>query len=323
MKSEREMERMLGQVIVPTLRDGPHRDHLKKELLDSSVGLRRKAEKPWILADRFGGNPLGKTAACLLLAALLFSSGWAAEKAYQWVATKSQVVELERFDTPAVTLPEGSGESQVSMSSVTVVGTTISADATSRNAETVKQQHNVVKKLIAAKEYKFIKAFEHSPGSQKEYLYRFTLPDGEQLNMNFSMRLEHLDSWEDYVNESKKQAAQRSTEISKAIAAGSFRLLDVKPITTHVCQDVGASQKLMVLRVELNDGKEVASILGDSVNVQHQTSWQEHIESIRRGDRVLLDLKIVRAYTYEITLQNGTKTIFTYSGEGALKKPQG
>ena len=37
---------------------------------------------------------------------------------------------------------------------------------------------------------------------------------------------------------------------------------------------------------------------------------------------MLLDLQITENYTYEFTLSDGSKTIFTYGGGEPLKKPE-
>ena len=182
----------------------------------------------------------------------------------------------------------------------------------------------MMKQLIAEKKYEFVKTLEIPPGSQTQYVYRFTLPDGEQVAMNFSMRLEEVNSWEEYLQESKEQIRRRNEKISKAIAAGSFRLLDVQPLTTHVCRDVDSDRKLSVQRIELSDGQEVASVRGEAAaKPEYQTSWQDHLQAIRHGERVLLDSQISKNYAYEITLPDGTTTIFTYGGSEPLRKPQG
>ena len=271
---------------------------------------------------RFRMTWLMKLAASVLIAALLLATGWTAEKVYQSVTKKkSYYVELEKLDSRPVKFPDGLGDSSMSMS---VVGTTIPADAPPGTVEKVKKHHEVMKQLIAEKKYKFIKTIEIPPGSPTEYSYRFTLPDGEHVGLNFSMSLENVASWEDYLQKRKEQMRQRHEKISKAMAAGKFRLLDVESLTTHVCKDVESNQTLLVLRIKLHDGKEIASVCGKAPDVrQYQTSWQDHLQAIRKGERVLLDLQITENYTYEITLNDGSTTIFTYGGSEPLKKPKG
>ncbi len=323
MSGERDVERLLEQVTVPTLREGPHRERLKRELLDATERSRRNGEEPMNANGRLRMTRLMKLAAGVLIAALLVATGWAAEKVYQKV-TKSYYVELEKYDGSPVELPDGRDDANSSMSVVSVVGTTIPDNAPPGSAEKVKRNHEVMKRLIAEKKYKFIETFEIPPDSQTQYAYRFTLPDGEHVNMNFSMRLEDVASWEEYLQKSKEQLRQRNEQISKAIAAGKFRLLDVEPLATHVCRDVDVSQKLLVQRIELPDGKEIALVRGETAAVPgYQTSWQDHLQAVRQGERVLLDLQVSENYTYEITLDDGSTTIFTYAGSEPLKKRHG
>lgn len=323
MSDEREMERLLEQVSVPTLREGSHRQQLRTELFDATVRPRRTAEQPINTNDRFRLTRLMKLAAGLLIATLLVATGWAAEKVYQKITKKSFFVELEKSELPSVKLPDGP-DGPNSMSSISILSTTIPEDAPAGSVEKARMHHEMMKALIADKKYEFIKTFEIRPGSPKEYSYQFTFPNGEQMSMNFSMPLEDVTSWDDYLQKSKEQKRQRNEQISKAIAAGKFRLLDVEPLTTHVCLDVDTSQKLLVLRVKLPDGNEIAMIRGETADVRpYQTSWQDHLEAIRRGERVLFKLQIVKSYTYEITFQDGSTTTFNYGGSKPLKQPQG
>ena len=79
--------------------------------------------------------------------------------------------------------PDGTLDSS---KSAAVVGTFIAADAPPGSAEKAQRHHDVMKQLIAEKKYKFVTTMENPSSSQTEYVYRFTLPDGENLNMNFS-----------------------------------------------------------------------------------------------------------------------------------------
>ena len=95
MSDKREMERLLEQVPVPTLREGSHRQELKTELLNATVRSPRKGAQPMNTNDRYRLTRLMKLAAVLLIAALLVATGWAAEKVYQKITKKSFFVELE------------------------------------------------------------------------------------------------------------------------------------------------------------------------------------------------------------------------------------
>ena len=48
-----------------------------------------------------------------------------------------------------------------------------------------------------------------------------------------------------------------------------------------------------------------------------------HLEAIRQGRRVLLDLSITTSMTYEISLDDGSKTIYEVGGDELIKKPKG
>ena len=78
-----------------------------------------------------------KLAAGLLIAAMLVATGWAAEKVaekvYESLAKGDQYVELERFEEPPVTLPDGTV-----MSSSSVTGTYLPADAPPEAVEKAK-----------------------------------------------------------------------------------------------------------------------------------------------------------------------------------------
>ena len=323
MRDEREMERLLERVSVPNLRAGSHREQLKTELVDPIVCSRRKGEDTTNAKGSFRMTRLVKVAACVLIAASLVATGWAADKVYQRITKRSTYVELENYESPPVKFPDRR-DGFLSSMSTSVVGTWLPEGAPPGSEEEVKRRHEIMKQLIAEKKYEFIKTLEIPPGSQTQYVYRFALPDGDHIAMNFCMRLENVTSWEDYLHESKEQLRQRNEKISKAIAAGRFRLLDVEPITTHVCRDADSDEKLLAQRIELSDGKEIASLRGEAaVKPEYQTSWQDHLKAIRQGERVLLDLRITENYTYEITLPDGTTTILTFGGSEPLKTTQG
>ncbi len=323
MSDEREMERLLEQVSVPNLRKGSHREQLKTELLDPMVRSKRKGEDPINANGRFRMTRLMKLAAGVLIAVSLVATGWAAEKVYQKIMKKSYYVELETSSSPSVKLPDGP-DGPHSMVSFSTTGTTIPEDSPAGSTEKVKRHHELMKQLIAEKKYKFIRTFEYPPGSETQYVYGFTFPAGDNLHMNFTMPLEDVTSWEDYLQKRKEQQRQRNEKISKAIAAGKFRLLDVEPLVIHVCTEADSEQKLLVQCIGLPDGKEIALVRGEAASVPvYQTSWQDHLQLVRQGERVLLGLQIVERYTYEITLDDGSTAIFNYNGNEPIKKPQG
>jgi hypothetical protein len=138
------------------------------------------------------------------------------------------------------------------------------------------------------------------------------------------MPLEKVASWDDYVGKLKEQAKQRQKAFIKALAAGRFRLLNLETDLTHVCRDAGSKQQLLVMRVRHFDGDEDALVFPDGYDGPHySTSWKDHLEAIRQGRRVLLDLETTTSMTYEITLDDGSKAIFEVGGSEMMKKPEG
>lgn len=253
---------------------------------------------------RFRTIRLMKLAAGVLIAAALVAAGWTAEKLYRSVAKKSYYLELERFDEPPVTLPDGS-----TMGWGGSIGTMIPADAPPGSAEKAKKHHEEMKQLIAQKKYELVKTHEMPPG-EKQYVYRFSLADGTPHVLNFSIPLENVVSWDDYLQKTKEHRKQWGAKIYKAFAAGKFRLLAVEPMLIHVCREVDSSQKILVQRITLLDGKQIASVRRENANSpEYQTSWQDHLEAVRQGKRVLLEeQQTAKILTYEVTLEDGSTT---------------
>ena len=295
MKDEGEIERLLAQLPVPSLREGPHREQLGAQLLAPPHHSERKGEDPMKVSRAFRTTRMIKLAAGLLIAAMLVATGWAAEKVaekvYESFAKGDQYVELERSEEPPVTLPDGTV-----MSSSSVTGTYLPADAPPEAVEKAKKDHEEMKQLIAQKKYELVKTFEQ-PGSVKQYVYRFTLADGSPHKLNFSIPLENVTSWEDYCQKSREHKRQRKEKIFKAFAADRFRLLDIDPISVHVCRDADSDERYLVQRFRRRDGEDEALIRPEGTNgTEHKTSWEDHLEAIRQGKRVLVDLQITKGY---------------------------
>ena len=310
MRNEEEIQRVLGGVPVPRLREGAHREQLKAELLEPTGHMQRKEEEPPRASRRFRTTRLVKLAAGLLIGAVLVATGWAAEKVYERIVKKDRFVELERFEEPPVTLPDGS-----MMKTGGAVVTSVPADAPPGSVEKAKKRHEEMKRLIAEGKYELVETSE-VPSGGKQYVYRFALADGEHFKMNFSIPLEGVASWEDYWQKAREQQKQRQEKIFKAFAAGRFRLLDAEPISVHVCRDVDSEQKVLVRRHRTPDGHDNALIRPEGVSApDHITSWQDHLRAIRQGKRVLLDLQLSRFYTYEVTLDDGSTTTYQTVGD--------
>ena len=93
---------------------------------------------------------------------------------------------------------------------------------------------------------------------------------------------------------------------------------------THVCKGAASNQRLSVMRVRHPNGEDDALVFPDGFEGPHYTtSWKDHLEAIRQGRRVLLDLSITTSMTYEISLDDGSKTIYEVGGDELMKKPKG
>ena len=266
-----------------------------------------------------------RIAAACLIGAVLVAAGWASEKVYKKVADKKTPtrifkVEEESATKPTMVLPDGR-KFHTASGSVT----SISSDDPEVNLEKAKQQHEEMKKLIARKKYEFVRKFRDAPGDSG-FIYRFTLSDGTEMAMNFSMRLEGVKSYEEYKKKDAERQRRRRKEIEKAIAKGSFRLINVDVILVHLCKDTKSGKKLDVQRIVLPDGERVALVSSHPAHKsqdQFQIDWKAHLQSIKDGERQLLDVRLTRSYSYEVTLADGSTTIFSYGGGDPLEKGKG
>lgn len=246
---------------------------------------------------------------------LVAAGGWAAEKVFESIANKDQYVELERFEEPPLTLPDGS-----TMSSSSVTGTYLPPDAPPGSVEKAKKDHEEMKQLIAKKQYELVKTYDGA-GSGKQYVYQFTLADGTSHRMNFSIPLENVASWDDYCRKSRKQNRQREEKIFKAFAADKFRLLDIDPISVHVCRDADSDVTYLVQRFRRPDEEDEALVRPQEEGVtRHKTSWEEHLAAIRQGKRVLLDLDVTKSYVYELTLDDGSTTTYAIGADASAEE---
>ena len=296
MSHEDHLEDLLARTPGPRVVAGAHRAGLKARLLQS-MRKERPVKTIW--------KPLLVACAVVCCAVVLIAAGgWAAEKVYERITKKEQYVELERFEEPPVTLPDGT-----TMGSVSVTGTYLPADAPPGSAEKAKKDHEEMKQLIAKRQYELVKTFEGGGG--KQYVYRFTLSDGTSHGMNFSIPLENVTSWEDYCQKSREQKRQREESIFKAFAAGRFRLIDIDRISVYVCRDADSDTRYLVQRFPRPDGEDEALVRPEGAGAtRYKTSWKDHLETVRQGKRVLLDVRVTKSYIYEVTLDDGSTTTY-------------
>jgi hypothetical protein len=243
-------------------------------------------------------------------------TGWASEKVYRMF---TEVNMRENLPKLVVKLPNGKVFEMHRSCGLPIQGNS------AEDVETTKQHNEEMKKLIAEKKYEFLKTGKNSEGDV-DYSYRFTFADGSQNTQSFDMRLENITSWDDYHQKCDER-------LQKAIAAGKFRLVDAKPVLSHICHDVGTQEKYNVLYLPRPNSDDVAYITpaaaeGDGNGPEYvplsyrETTWQEHLAAVREGKREILDVKNLVRYFYEITLEDGSKTIFTYGGPSLTEQEE-
>ncbi len=292
MGNDGDIEHVLKQVSVPNLREGPHRDRLKDRLLSPEYEVLLEG------GAQMGGKTTKRRrvlqlAAGLLAAAFLVLSGWAGEKTYQRLIKREVRVDLG--DGRSTWVPNDTPPGEVA-----------------RRVEQLKERQKEVWQLIATKEYEFLSSFDEEGGM--DYIYRFTFSDGTKDNVGFSMSLDDVDSLEGYRKKEANLQRQRKEGIREAVLAGKYRLIEMEPEWTHICVEKDTGKKICVLCVTLYDDSRVALVSDEEHAVQYRTSWQDHLDAIRSGEREAVDLNVSVRYLYEITLEDGSTTTFMYGG---------
>jgi hypothetical protein len=262
-----------------------------------------------------------RLAAGLLVAAVLVGSGWAAEKVYKKMTQlvvqfeDDKDTRIERTDT----LPDGTTRSRITQmnSSVTVP---VSDDPAERQVaiQAAKQEHEELKRLALDRKYEFVGEHKQSDG-MTVYTYKFKLANGKEIKRELNVRLEDVASWDEYVQKDKEVRIEHMKAIDKAVEAGRFRLLDVHTFQVQLCRDVKTGHKQRIVRYDRRSGS-IAHITNENAPSEEE-SWQDHLQAIREGRRELLGLDDSgRDYTYEVTLDDGSKVIDSYGGNMPLKK---
>ena len=239
-----QTERLLRETPVPLLVEGEHREQLKQRLLAHAQSAQPRRKEMFRFARRFS---MLRVAAGLAAVVILIGTGWAAERLYEKFFTRVSVI-LEQSHKREWKLPDGT-----KMLGVEIIGTVVDA-SDPKAIETAKRHHEEMKQLIAQKKYDLVKTLEFM--GQKQYVYKFTFADGSHDNMNFSMPLDNVVSWEDYWKKEEQKQSQRQEQINKALAAGRFRLVDTDVTLIHICREVASNKKYRVQRIPLPDLKE-------------------------------------------------------------------
>ncbi len=315
-------ERLLRETPVPLLVEGEHREQLKQRLLAHAQSPQPRRKEMIRFAGRFS---VLKVAAGLAAVMILIGTGWAAAMIYEKFFTKVAVI-LERSPMRESKLPDGRN-----LYISRMIGTVGDLDDP-KAVETVKRRHEEMKQLLAQKKYDFIKTYEIM--GRKEHVYKFTFADGSHANMNFSMPLDNVVSWQDYQKKEEQKQNQRQEQINKALAAGRFRLIDTDVTLLHICREVATNQKYRIQRIPLPDPKEKSLHretalyrpfdfgAEEKTTTMPETSWQEHLDAVRDGKWELLSEETMPTYQYEVVLDDGSKTLFQYGGGKPLEKPQ-
>jgi hypothetical protein len=263
-------------------------------------------------------SPAVKVAAVVLAAAMFVGAGWAAEKIYEQLRfTKANLI-LEKYSGRQWTLPNGKKVSEY----VTAATAINPNDPTA--IEAAQRQHEEIKGLVAQKKYKLLKTVEDRFTGGMQYVYRFTLSDGTEHNMNFSMPLDKVDSWNDYLRKQRDQTQYYREQVNRAIGAGNYRLIDQDILLMHICLDRASQKKIRVQRISLPNGDEIALYhpyeiaAAEEAKTQPKSSWPDHLQAIRDGRLELLDAETIFCYTYELKCEDGTTRIFHHGGEKLL-----
>jgi hypothetical protein len=310
---------MLEQTELPAVIEGPHRAQLKRQLLEAMNGAH--AARRWRL---WPTSPWMSAAAACLIAMLLVATGWAAERVYEKVM-KHTFISVDQGPLTENTLvtPDGH-ETHLYSGSSTMVDVPEGQDAQAA-LQQHQQQTRQLDELIARKKYKLLKTFEDSEG-QTQYVYHFDLPEGG-FGQNFEYPLDKVGSLKEYEQKVQEMRTHRQEQIRKAVAAGRYRLLDLDVSKTHVCREVKTGQDIQVQQVAMPDGQVIALVMPTPLSINsgagYQMSWADHLRAIVDGTRELNDIRIVKSFTYELTLDDGSKTKLTFGGDEGLGKAPG
>ena len=156
-------------------------------------------------------------------------------------------------------------------------------------------------------------------GGGRLYKYLFTYSDGSQGPKEFSIPLDNVSSWDDFLQKRQAEEDDRYEKINRAIVAHRYRLKHVETHYSFICQDAGLTEKYRVTFVPGRKGKHRASITPLEPKAEEQdivtpntTSWQEHLQAVRDKKRKVLSEETRKTYYYEMTLEDGSKTLFPY-----------
>jgi hypothetical protein len=225
------------------------------------------------------------------------------------------MVILERLPANSWTLPNGK-----TFGANWPMAEIITCDASKveKAVATAKRHHAEMKELIAQRKgYRLLKVYGEEKEGGKLYKYRFTFSDGTQAFREFTIPLENVSSWDDFLQKRQAEEDERHEQISRAIVARRYRLKHTETRYSFICQDADATEKYRVSFIPGPKGKHKASITPLEPKVEAQevttldtTSWQEHLQVVREKKRKVLSQETKKIYYYEMFLEDGSKTWF-------------
>ena len=227
------------------------------------------------------------------------------------------MVILERFPSNSWTLPNGK---TLAVSGAMAEGLTCDASEVEKAVATAKGHHAEMKELIAQRKgYRLLKVHGEEKYGGKLYKYMFTYSDGSQGFKEFSIPLENVSSWDDFLQKRQAEEDERHEKICRAIVAQRYRLKHTETRYSFICQDADSTEKYRVSFIPGRKGKHRASITPLEPKVEEQagttldmTSWQDHLQAVREGRRKVLSHETKKIYYYEMFLEDGSKTLFPY-----------
>lgn len=189
-----DIEKVLTDVAIPNVIEGPHRLHLRQSLINQM----QKEELPMrILRKSLAW------ACCLLLVTAI--GGWTAQKVYKSFIVHEEVIMEEEY-----TNPDGSKGYYIQKSSATM-----GSEDPSYTEEKAQKQYSEIQDLISEDKYEFLGVKELDSG-EKVYSYKFILSDGEEVAWARKYPFDH---------EGEKGTGYQ--EIENLIARGNGKLVEV------------------------------------------------------------------------------------------------
>jgi hypothetical protein len=235
------------------------------------------------------------------------------------------MVILERFPSNPWTLPNGK---TIRGGGALAEGFTCDPGEVEKAVATAKRHHAEAKELIAQQRgYRLLKVYGEEKYGGKLYKYMFTYSDGRQGFKEFSIPLENVMSWDDFLQKRQAEEDERHEAINRAIVARRYRLKHTETRYSFICQGADATEKYRVSFMPGRKGKhrasitplepkveaqEVTTLKAQEVTTLNTTSWQEHLQAVREGKRKVLTKETKKIYYYEMFLEDGSKTLFPY-----------